>query len=122
MKFNTDAADSPDFELINHWCRRTDMSRSAVYNEIGNGNLPAIKVGTRTLIDVAAGLAWLRSRPRANIRPPAPRQPAAAAVAPKVTELRRGSGHGARVGGDDGAAGRLAAGPASGGRSKLIAD
>jgi hypothetical protein len=48
------------------------MGRRVVYNEIGAGNLKAIKVGAHTLIDVQHGLAWLGSRPAAVIR--APRQ------------------------------------------------
>jgi hypothetical protein len=46
------------------------MSRTATYNALGRGDLKAIKVGSRTLIDVDAGLAWLRSLPSAQIRAP----------------------------------------------------
>jgi hypothetical protein len=46
------------------------MRRSATYNALGRGDLKAIKVGARTLIDVEAGLAWLRSLPPAQIRAP----------------------------------------------------
>lgn len=51
------------------WCAISGMSRRKTYEELGNGNLKAIKVGTRTLIDVEAGLAWLRTLPAAQIRP-----------------------------------------------------
>jgi hypothetical protein len=46
------------------------MSRTATYYALGRGDLKAIKVGARTLIDVEAGLAWLRSLPAAEIRAP----------------------------------------------------
>ncbi len=52
------------------WCTISGMSRRQTYVELGRGNLKAIKVGTRTLIDVEAGLAWLRSLPSAKIRAP----------------------------------------------------
>jgi hypothetical protein len=36
---------------------------------VRDGDLRAIKLGSRTLIDVDAGLAWLRALPSAKIRP-----------------------------------------------------
>jgi hypothetical protein len=45
----------------------TGLSRSATYEALGRGDLKAIKYGTRTLIDVEAGLAWLASMPQAHI-------------------------------------------------------
>jgi hypothetical protein len=62
----------PRFATIDNWCAISGMGRRVTYDEIGRGNLKAIKVGARTLIDVEAGLSWLRSRPAAVIR--APRQ------------------------------------------------
>jgi hypothetical protein len=52
------------------------MGRRTTYDELGRGNLRAVKVGTRTLINIEAGLAWIASRPAAQIR--APKQRAAA--------------------------------------------
>jgi hypothetical protein len=46
------------------------MSRTATYLALGRRDLRAVKCGNRTLIDVDAGLAWLRSLPQAEIRPP----------------------------------------------------
>jgi len=46
------------------------MSRSGTYLAIGRGDLRAIKVGQRTLIDVPHGLAWLNSQPPAEISRP----------------------------------------------------
>jgi hypothetical protein len=43
------------------------MGRSSVYEALGRGDLKAIKLGVRTLIDVEAGLAWLASMPAAEI-------------------------------------------------------
>jgi hypothetical protein len=69
---------SPKFATIENWLAMSGMGRRTVYEELGRGNLKAIKVGARTLIDVEAGLAWLRSRPPALIRAPRERQRAAA--------------------------------------------
>lgn len=43
------------------------MRRSSTYDAIARGDLAAIKLGTRTLIDVEAGLTWLATMPRAQI-------------------------------------------------------
>ena len=60
----------PKFTPLSHWCAISGMSRTATYNALGRGDLKAIKVGSRTLIDVDAGLTWLRSLPAARIRAP----------------------------------------------------
>jgi len=44
------------------------MGRTTVYERIGSGELRAVKLGARVLIDVQAGLAWLASLPSADIR------------------------------------------------------
>jgi len=59
----------PKFAPIPVWCSVSGMGRTATYQALGRGELHAVKVGSRTLIDVEAGLAWLRSRPAAQIRP-----------------------------------------------------
>jgi hypothetical protein len=61
---------SPKFASVSVWCGLSGLSRSSVYIALGRGDLRAVKVGKRTLIDVEAGLAWLRSRPSARVRPP----------------------------------------------------
>jgi hypothetical protein len=53
------------------------MGRSSVYEALGRGDLRAIKLGVRTLIDVEAGLAWLASMPAAEITTGRTRRPAA---------------------------------------------
>jgi hypothetical protein len=69
---------SPRFATIDQWCALTGMSRRVTYDELGRGNIKAVKVGARTLIDVEAGLAWFRSRPAAVIRAPRGRNTVAA--------------------------------------------
>ncbi len=59
----------PAFASIDDWCRLSGMGRRVVYNKLGTGELRAVKVGTRTLVDVQHGLAYLRSCPPARIRP-----------------------------------------------------
>jgi hypothetical protein len=68
----------PKYCTIETWCDLSGMRRRSVYDALGRTDLVAIKVGSRTLIDVETGLAWLRSRPLAVIRAPRPRQQAAA--------------------------------------------
>jgi hypothetical protein len=58
----------PKFVTLPHWCVISGMKRTATYYALGRGDLKAIKVGSRTLIDVEAGVAWLRSLPAARIR------------------------------------------------------
>ncbi len=45
------------------------MSRSAVYRELANGNLRAVKAGSRTLVLVESIRAYLASLPAATFRP-----------------------------------------------------
>jgi hypothetical protein len=61
---------NPKFAPLPQWCAISGMSRTGSYNALGRGDLKAIKVGSRTLIDVDAGLAWLRSLPPARVRAP----------------------------------------------------
>lgn len=66
----THDAATPAFAAITPtWLAISGMSRSATYRALGRGELRAIKLGSRTLIDVEAGLAWLRSQPLARIAP-----------------------------------------------------
>ena len=64
-------AAAPKYATITRWCDEiSGMSRTVTYEELGRGNLRAIKVGARTLVDVEHGLAWLASRPAAQIAAP----------------------------------------------------
>jgi hypothetical protein len=60
----------PKFVSLPHWCIISGMSRTASYYALGRGDLKAIKIGSRTLIDVDAGITWLRSLPAPAIRAP----------------------------------------------------
>ena len=62
---------------ITDWCALSGMGRSSVYEALGRGDLKAIKLRARTLIDVEAGLAWLASMPAAEITTGRTRRPAA---------------------------------------------
>jgi hypothetical protein len=61
---------TPKFGTIDTWLTLSGMGRRTTYDELGRGNLRAVKVGTRTLINIEAGLAWLHSQPAARIRAP----------------------------------------------------
>lgn len=63
---------NPKFAPIPQWCVISGMSRTATYNALGRGDLKAVKLGVRTLLDVEAGLSWLQSLPPARIRAPRP--------------------------------------------------
>ena len=59
----------PARATVEGWCALSGMSRSGTYEALGRGDLQAVKLGARTLIDVAHGLAWLNSLPPAAVRP-----------------------------------------------------
>ena len=58
----------PARATIPFWCALSGMGRSTTYEALSRGDLRAIKLGTRTLIDVPHGLAWLDSLPLATVR------------------------------------------------------
>ena len=59
----------PAYATMADWLTLSGMSRSGTYEALGRGDLRAIKLGARTLIDVQHGLAWLASLPTASVRP-----------------------------------------------------
>ena len=59
---------TPKYPTIPDWQRIPGMRRTSTYEALGRGDLRSIKLGTRVLIDVEAGLAWLASLPPAEIR------------------------------------------------------
>jgi len=65
------AGPGPRYVTLRGWRELSGMSTSGTYRALAAGHLIAIKVGTRTLIDAQAGLAWLASLPRAEFRKPA---------------------------------------------------
>jgi hypothetical protein len=73
---STSPAPTPRFGTIDCWCAISGMGRRATYDALGRGDLRAVKVGTRTLINIEKGLAWLESRPAAQIKAPKQRNAA----------------------------------------------
>lgn len=63
------AAEYPAFATLAVWQRLSGVSRSRTYELLAAGHLRAIKLRSRTLIDVEAGLAWMRTLPAAEIAP-----------------------------------------------------
>jgi hypothetical protein len=57
----------PKYATIPDWQRISGMRRTSTYQALGRGDLRSIKLGTRVLIDVEAGLTWLASLPPADI-------------------------------------------------------
>ncbi len=64
-------AELPRYAQVNEWCRISGVGRTVTYQRIAAGEIRAVKVGKRTLVDVTSGLAWLDSRPAARITMPA---------------------------------------------------
>jgi hypothetical protein len=60
----------PQYGTLSKWGEISGMGRTRTYEEAGKGNLRLIKVGGRTLVDIPHGLAWMRTLPSAQIRPP----------------------------------------------------
>ena len=61
---------TPKYASVKGWCELSGMSRTGTFAALGRQDLTAKKQGRKTLIDVEAGLAWLRSLPQAVFRPP----------------------------------------------------
>ena len=57
----------PARATITAWCALSGMGRSTTYEALGRGDLRAVKLGSRTLIDVSHGLAWLDTLPPATV-------------------------------------------------------
>ena len=65
----TNGITKPAYASVADWLAISGMGRSTTYEALGRGDLRARKLGTRTLIDVPHGLAWLDSLPVATVRP-----------------------------------------------------
>lgn len=61
-----DAGQTPRYMAINPFCAFSGLTRYKLYELLGAGDIRAIKVGKRTLIDVEHALAWLGSLPPAR--------------------------------------------------------
>jgi hypothetical protein len=77
---------TPKFATITDWSVLTGMGRSLVYEALARGDLRAVKLGKRTLIDVDHGLAWMRSLPIAKATTGLYRNKRAADVAAEAAE------------------------------------
>jgi hypothetical protein len=60
----------PRYATVDRWREISGMSRSATYKRLGAGDLRAVKVGQRTLVDVEHALVWLAAQPMARITSP----------------------------------------------------
>ena len=58
----------PAFATIPNWLQISGMGRTSTYEALSKGNLRAVKLGSRTLIDVEHGLCWIRNLPAADVR------------------------------------------------------
>lgn len=58
----------PALVTISTWRKISSMAIRTIYDQIGQGNLPAKKLGRRTLIDYAGAMAWLNALPAPKIR------------------------------------------------------
>ena len=53
----------PAFVTIAGWCALSGMGRTSTNLALNCGQLHAVRLGRRVLIDVGPGIAWLRSLP-----------------------------------------------------------
>ena len=63
----TKSATPRRYASITDWCEISGLGRTVTYERIGSGDLRAVKIGRRTLVDVQAGLAWIDAHPQAPI-------------------------------------------------------
>jgi hypothetical protein len=54
---------TPLFVSISDWVKISSISRSETYARLKTGELRARKIGTKTLIDLKAGLEWIERLP-----------------------------------------------------------
>jgi excisionase family DNA binding protein len=64
---------TPKLSLISDFSRLFGVGRTMVYRSVGAGELRALKVGRRTLIDVESASAWASNLPHAAIHAMRPR-------------------------------------------------
>jgi excisionase family DNA binding protein len=66
-------------------CETAGISRSKLYEILGDGLVRAVKIGTKTLIDTGSLLSYLESLPVAQIKPPSNTKPTATPGAETIT-------------------------------------
>ena len=64
----------PEVVSVDEVCRRTDLGRSKVYQLIGDGTLPSLKVGKRRLVRLSTMRRVLASLEQAGSEPAVGRQ------------------------------------------------
>ena len=57
------ASPYPAWATVDEWGRISCIGRTTTYAALRDGHLTARKLGGRTLINVAAGLAWIDNLP-----------------------------------------------------------
>ena len=57
----------PAFASYTEWQRISGLGRTTTYDLLSRGELRAVRVGKRVLIDCNHGLAWLAAQPRAEL-------------------------------------------------------
>jgi excisionase family DNA binding protein len=63
----TTNSEDPHYVTIPEWVRRTGISRAKTYELLADHVLKSHKIGTRTLLNFAAGLAWIEAQPAAVV-------------------------------------------------------
>lgn len=63
-------APTPRYVSVQEWLAISNMGRRTFYERVAAGQLKAVKLGARTLVDLEASLAWMKTLPPAKISPP----------------------------------------------------
>ena len=67
-KTTTDAQILPRFAPVRTWCKLSGIGKTRSYELMATGQIPTRKIGSSTLIDIPAGLAWIDSQPAAQLK------------------------------------------------------
>jgi excisionase family DNA binding protein len=65
----------PPYLTIKKAYETAGISRSKLYEIVGDGLVRAVKIGTKTLIDTGSLLSYLENLPAAQIKPPSKAKP-----------------------------------------------
>jgi hypothetical protein len=68
MLYRSEEVKVVGYMTIAKFSEETGLSRTRVYVALGAGDLKAVKLGKRVLIDIAHAAKWLASQPPAEIR------------------------------------------------------
>ncbi len=53
----------PIYATVDDFCKLSGIGRTTLYAALRDGHVHAKKVGTRTLINIGSGLAWIEGKP-----------------------------------------------------------